>query len=188
MNRQRHAQAMRKGLTAPAVLVLAALAMLAACAGTPSRPLAASAAAPVAQSQSQPQARPGDPERRNRQFQQAQALYLSGHMKEAAASFEELTRAYPSDAHVWLKYGNTLTRLGSYDGAATAFQTAVNLDPAQGGAAINLSLVRLAQAQAALDVALTRVGSESPEHAQADGLQRQIKKLLGASDTGPQAH
>jgi predicted Zn-dependent protease len=160
--------------------------MLTACAGAPTRPVAAAPAAPVAPAQ--PQARPGDPERRNRQFQQAQALYLSGHMKEAASSFEELTRAYPGDAHIWLKYGNTLTRLGSYDSAASAFQTSLNLDPGQGGAAINLSLVRLAQAQAALDVALARVGADSPEHAQADGLQRQIKKLLGAPDPGPQGH
>jgi tetratricopeptide (TPR) repeat protein len=186
MIRQQHARAMRKGLAAPPVLVLAALAMLAGCAGAPTRPVAASEAAPVAQPQ--PQAHPGDPERRNRQFQQAQALYLSGHMKEAASSFEQLTRAYPGDAHIWLKYGNTLTKLGSYEGAASAFQTALNLDPGQGGAAINLSLVRLAQAQASLDMALMRVGPDSPEHVQADGLQRQIKKLLGASDAGPPSH
>ena len=182
MTQPQHASSMRKALANPAMLALTALAALAACAGTPVRPAAASQGAPVAQPQ---QTRPADPEQRNRQFQQAQALYLSGHMKEAATAFEELTRAYPGDAHVWLKYGNTLTRLGSYDKAASAFQTALDLDPAQGGAAINLSLVRLAQAQAALDTALTRAAANSPEHTQADGLQRQIKKLLGAGDPDP---
>ena len=122
--------------------------------------------------------RSADSDQRNRQFQRAEALYLSGRLKEAAASFEQLTRTYPSDARIWLKYGNTLTKLGNYDAAAAAFQSAASLDPTQGGALINLSLVRLAQAQSSLDGALTRLQESTPEHAQALSLQRQLQTLL----------
>ena len=123
--------------------------------------------------------RPIDTEQRNRQFQRAEAQYLSGHLKEAATAFEQLTRTYPSDARVWLKYGNTLTKLSKYDEAAAAFQNAASLDPTQGGALINLALVRFAQAQASLDTALTRLPESEPEHAQAVSLQRQLQTLLG---------
>jgi len=156
---------------------LSACLALAACAAAPTRPADASGTAAAS---APPAAAAIDQTQRNRQFQRAEALYLSGHLKEASMAFGELTRAYPRDAHVWLKYGNTLTRQGSYDEAASAFQTALTLDPAQGGAAINLSLVRLAQAQGALDTALQRVPTNSPEHAQAQSLQRALTTLLGA--------
>lgn len=161
--------------------LMAAIGMtLVLCAATllPSRALAATATA----------AQTIDTEQRSRRFQQAEALYLSGHLKEAASAFEDMTRAYPRDARVWLKYGNTLTKLGSYDGAATAFETAVSLDAALGAADLNLALVRLAQAQAALDAALAAFASGSAEHAQADSLQHQIRMLLGAPAEGAPAH
>jgi tetratricopeptide (TPR) repeat protein len=131
---------------------------------------------------------PIDQTRRNRQFQHAEALYLSGHLKEATAAFEELTHTYPNDPRIWLKYGNTLTKQGSYEEAAKAFQTALSLDPEQGGAALNLALVRLGQAQAALDVASARLAANSAEHEQAEALQRQLKTLLGTPDRGASSH
>jgi len=163
---------------------------LCGCAGTPARPLApesARDAAPTAATAAAVGAA-ADPVQRGRQYQHAEALYLSGRYKEATSAFEELTRAYPRDAHVWLKYGNALTRQGSYDGAATAFQTALMLDPTEGGAALNLALVRLAQAQAALDTADARLPQNSPESLQAGALQRQIKVLLGAPAGSAPAH
>jgi tetratricopeptide (TPR) repeat protein len=133
-------------------------------------------------------AQPHDSDQRNRQYQHAEALYLSGRLKEAAAAFEELSRAYPNDARIWLKYGNTLTKQGSYDNAAAAFQNAAALDATQGNAVLNLALVRLAQAQAALDMAMTRLAANSPEHLQAEALQREIKVLLGAPQPGTSPH
>jgi tetratricopeptide (TPR) repeat protein len=182
MNLHLHAKVMRRTFVRCTVTLMMSLA-LAACASTAARPGPA-APAPAAAAAAQP----ADSERLNRKFQQAEALYLSGHLKEAAAAFEELTRAYPRDAHVWLKYGNTLTKQGSYDGAATAFQTALNLDSAQGGAAINLALVRLMQARESLDLALARVPAASPEHAQADGLERQLNSLLSPAEHATAGH
>ena len=129
-----------------------------------------------------------DPEQRNRQYQHAEALYLSGRLKEAAAAFDELARVYPNDARIWLKYGNTLTKLGNLDNAATAFQNAAAADPSLGNSSLNLALVRLAQAQAALDAALARLAANSDEHAQADALQRQLNTALGTPDRGNSAH
>jgi tetratricopeptide (TPR) repeat protein len=129
-----------------------------------------------------------DPEERNRQYQHAEALYLGGHLKEAAAAFDELSRAYPNDARIWLKYGNTLTKLGNLDNAATAFENAAAADPSQGNSSLNLALVRLEQAQAALDTARTRLTANSEEHAQADNLKRQLDSLLGTPESGVPVH
>ncbi|SPE25117.1 exported hypothetical protein [Burkholderiales bacterium] len=154
------------------LLPLAACVMMVACAG------------PAPQRGSAPEAPPAAPaadrEARLRQLQQAEALYLSGRLKEAQAAFEELTRTYPRNAEIWFRYGNTLMKQGSYDDAATALQNAVSLDPGHGRAALNLALVRLAQAQAALDLAHARLAPNSPERAQADAMQRQIQAVLGA--------
>jgi len=187
MNRPWHALATRTvnlaqwTLTlAQLVSIAAALAALSGCAGTASRPGAA--APPSASATAAPAsagARAGDSAQGSRRFQHAEALYLGGHFREAEADFEQLSRSYPNDARVWLKYGNTLTRLGSYDNAAAAFQNAVSLDPAQGGASLNLALVRLAQAQGSLETARGRYGADSPERAQAEALERQIRALLG---------
>jgi tetratricopeptide (TPR) repeat protein len=157
----------------------AVVALLAAGAFVGGRPALAAASAP---------AQPRDVDQRNRQYQHAEALYLSGRLKEAAAAFEELSRAYPNDARIWLKYGNTLTKQGSYDNAAVAFQKAAELDATQGNAVLNLALVRLAQAQAALDMAMARLAANSPEHMQAEALQREIKVLLGAPQPGTSPH
>jgi tetratricopeptide (TPR) repeat protein len=127
-------------------------------------------------------------EQRNRQFQKAEALYLSGHLQEAAAAFDDLAKKYANDARIWLKYGNTLTKLGRYDEAASAFQSALNLDPTQGGAALNQALVRLAQAQAAVGAALTHLPAGTPEYAQAETLQRQLEALLGPPEQSSSHH
>jgi tetratricopeptide (TPR) repeat protein len=155
------------------------IALLVAGAYVGDRPAFAATSAP---------AQPRDTDRRNRQYQHAEALYLSGRLKEAAAAFEELSRAYPNDARIWLKYGNTLTKQGSYDNAAAAFQNAAALDATLGNAVLNLALVRLAQAQAALDMAMARLAANSPEHMQAEALQREIKVLLGAPQPGASPH
>jgi tetratricopeptide (TPR) repeat protein len=127
-------------------------------------------------------------EQRNRQFQKAEALYLSGHLQEAASAFADLAKKYANDARIWLKYGNTLTKLGRYDEAASAFQSALNRDPMEGGAALNQALVRLAQAQASIGEAVARLPAGSPERAQADTLQRQLEALLGPPEQRPSRH
>ena len=124
---------------------------------------------------------PASEDAHNRQFQHAEALYLSGRLQDAASEFDALSKKYPTDARLWFKYGNTLTRLARYDEAASAFQSALNIDRTQGAPALNQALVRLAQAQASLTEALARLSPDSPEHAQADSLLRQITAALGAS-------
>jgi tetratricopeptide (TPR) repeat protein len=169
------------------VFAAAACTALVACATT--GPSAAAGAEPrTAAAPGSTAAQPVDEAKRNRQYIKAEALYRSGRLKEAAGAFEELTRTYPTDARSWLKYGNTLTKLSSYDEAANAYQRATALDASQGSAPLNLALVRLFQAQQSLDVATARLAADSPEHAQADALQRQIRALLGDSDSAATTH
>ena len=161
------------------------LASLAACASAPAPRDATKGAS---QSHSEPTAQSADSDQRSRKFQRAEALYLSGHLKEAAAAFAELTRAYPGDARIWFRYGNTEAKLGAYDDAAKAFQTALAVEPGQGPAALNLALIRLAQAQESLDVAVTGLPAQSPEGKQAGALKSQLDALVGTPlKASPQA-
>jgi tetratricopeptide (TPR) repeat protein len=170
--KQRYRDVVRtKGAVGP-MLVLAVCAALGACTSAPMDPSAPADAASGAQ--------PQDHEQRLRALQQAEALYLSGHLKEAQAAFEGLTRTYPRNAEVWFRLGNTLMREGNYDDAAVALQNALSIDPGHGRAALNLALARLAQAQAAIEVAHTRLEADSPQRQQADELQRRIRTLLAA--------
>jgi len=153
-----------------AVLTLAA-ALLSACATPPHADSSELAAATVA---------PHAGEDRVRQLQQAEALYLAGRLAEAQAAFEQLAQQLPRNGEVWFRLGNTLLREGRYDDAATALLNAVSLDTGNGRAALNLSLARLAQAQAALATAQSRLAADSAERSQADQLQRQLAPLLGA--------
>lgn len=90
MNPQAYARRTLALVAAQCMLGAMACMALAACASQPSR--APAAAAPVAAAATAA-VTPSDQERRNRQFQQAEALYLSGHLKEAATAFEQLTPA-----------------------------------------------------------------------------------------------
>ena len=186
MNQRSHFAPVHASTALQCLFALAAGVALTACASTPAE--SSSTGSRPAREVAAPAATQPDQERRNRKFQHAEALYLSGRYPEAAAAFEELTRAYPRDGRVWLKYGNTLTKQGSYDNAATAFETALSCDPEQGGAALNLALVRLAQAQDALGAAVGRLAANSPERAQAQGLQRQLDSMMGAPGRGASPH
>jgi len=157
-----------------AMLTLAA-AVLSACATAPQADMSAAASAGAA-----PQAGAD----RVRALQQAEALYLAGRLPEAQAAFEQLTQQLPRNGEVWFRLGNTLLREGRYDEAAGALLNAVNFDAGNGRAALNLSLARLAQAQAALTTAQSRLAADSAERSQADQLQRQLAPLLGTPSAG----
>lgn len=161
------------------LLASIAVVLLGACASPGGRGGSATSDSPSA---------PVDREERMRQLQDAEALYLSGRYKEAQAAFEQLTRTYPRNGEMWFRYGNTLMKLGDYDNAASAMQNAIAFDPGQGRAALNLGLVRLAQAQAAFEIARARLPDASPERKQADGLQYQIQTLMGAPHGDAPAH
>jgi tetratricopeptide (TPR) repeat protein len=165
-------RAARAGRQARRIVTPAAFAILAACAGMHASAPSTSDAASAAQDANR--------EQRLRALQQAEALYLSGRLKEAQAAFEQLTQIYPRNAEIWFRLGNTLMKEGDYDYAALALQNAMSFDAGHGRAALNLALTRIAQAQSLLDTARTRLASSSPERQQADELQRRIRALLDA--------
>lgn len=163
---------------APLVILMSLAACASAPAGTNS---AKSAVAPVARAAPArgTAAQPAESDERSRKFQHAEALYLGGHLKEAAAAFTELTRDYPQDGRIWFRYGNTQAKLGDYDEAAKAYQTALSVDSGQGPAALNLALIRLAQAQESLGAAVAGLPAQSPEGQQAQALKTQLDALVG---------
>jgi len=170
----------RRGLALGIVLIVAA------CASAPTKtgPTAKTPQTVPGAAGRPAAAQPVEPDEQTRKFQHAEALYLSGHLKEAAAAFEDLTRAYPNDGRIWFRYGNTEAKLGAYEEAAKAFQTALSVEPGQGPAALNLALIRLAQAQDALGVAVAGLPAQSPEGEQARGLKSQLDALVGTPVRG----
>ena len=166
-------------LIAPPILWILAACVFAACAalGGCSSPAGHAWAEPTATAATMSE---GDREQRVRALQQAEALYLSGRLKEAQAAFEQLTRTYPRNAEIWFRYGNTMMKQGDYEDAAAALQNALAFDPGHGKAALNLALARLAQAQAALVSASAHLPADSAERRQADELAGQVRLLVGA--------
>jgi TolA-binding protein len=154
--------------------------MLAGCAAPGPGASAPTAAATVAA----PASADANLDARLHDLKQAEALYLSGRLKEAQAAFEALTRTYPANAEMRFRLGNTLMRQGKYEEAAATLQDALVLDPANGRAALNLTLARLAQAQAAVAVARGRLAAGTAEQQQADAIERGLKSLLAGSSGG----
>jgi cytochrome c-type biogenesis protein CcmH/NrfG len=169
-------RATRARCNALRIIAAAAFAILAACASQHTRELSMPDQALAA--------REVNREEHLRALQQAEALYLSGRLKEAQAAFEQLTHTYPRNAEIWFRLGNTLMKEGDYDDAAIALQNAMSFDPGHGRAALNLALARIAQAQGSLEMARIRLASNSPERQQADELQRRIRTLLDAPTPG----
>jgi Flp pilus assembly protein TadD len=59
----------------------------------------------------------------------AHELELAGRPREAADLYRRLVEECPTDAQLWLNYGNTLYALGQTNLAADAFRTSATCDP-----------------------------------------------------------
>jgi len=66
---------------------------------------------------------------------------------DAAAVFEELTRANPNDGASWAALGLTYFNLGRVDDASTAYEKALALDPASSRAIVGIARVAIARGQ-----------------------------------------
>ena len=67
-------------------------------------------------------------------FQQAQALIKKENFADALVVLTDLTAAQPENADAWNLLGFSNRKLGNYDAAATAYDTALRLNPGHLGA------------------------------------------------------
>lgn len=123
-------------MNARAALVLAAALLLAGCASSPfHRQSSASALTPQAYDAMQ---------------QSAAAAYAEGNAPAAIALYTQLVQQSPSDAQAWRRLGNLELLAGRDAEALLAYEHAVQLGGADAGVWHNVAVIRLHQAQAAL--------------------------------------
>jgi tetratricopeptide (TPR) repeat protein len=79
------------------------------------------------------------------QIQTGEALIQQARWAEAAAVFEELTRADAKDAAAWAGLGLANLNLGRTDAASAAYENALALDPASPRAIVGVARVAIAR-------------------------------------------
>ncbi len=79
----------------------------------------------------------------------AEKAYEEGHLAEALAGYEALTRILPDNFDFWFRLGNIYVRMEKPTLAAEAYERALRLDSGNAKAWHNLGIVRMRQAAAA---------------------------------------
>ncbi len=93
----------------------------------------------------------------------AENAYARGNWPLAIKEFKYLTSIYTRNTQVWFALGSASALVGSYEDAATAFETVVRIDPLDVRASYNLGLIRISQAEIALASAQTNSANASTE-------------------------
>lgn len=82
------------------------------------------------------------------QTQTGEALIAQAKWAEAAKTFEELTRANPSDAASWAALGLAQLNLGQIDAASASYEKALALDATSARAIVGVARVAIARGDA----------------------------------------
>lgn len=122
----------RKRMLKNSSLVFLAFALLSACAGQPHKNAAMSL------------------------LHDADSAYQNGNWNAAEQAYQRLTHLVPQDAYAFFKLGNTLAKQKRLDEAAAAYQAALVRDVNMAKAYNNLAMVRLLQAEFALEATLAK--------------------------------
>lgn len=83
----------------------------------------------------------------------AEAAYSRGDWQAAAQQFKQLAQIYPGNGQIWFGYGAAAALSGNLEEAAAGFEASLRLDASDVRSAYNLGLVRLSQADIALNSA-----------------------------------
>lgn len=93
----------------------------------------------------------------------AEDAYTRGDWLGAAGQFKRLTDAYPNNGQLWFGFGASSALSGNLQEAAAGFERALRIDAHDARAAYNLGLVRLSQADMALNQAIAGMDSAPAE-------------------------
>jgi tetratricopeptide (TPR) repeat protein len=109
---------------------------------------------------------------------ESERLYAQADWSGAQQALEKLVQQNAKNAYFWFKLGNVHAQLGQYENAAQAYHSAIAVDPNNVAAAYNMGLMRLAQAQAAFELAQSKAASASSQQQQLRSLTENTGKLL----------
>lgn len=84
-------------------------------------------------------------------LQRADIAYKKGSWLEAEQGYRTVIASVPKDAYAYMRLGNTLTRQARFEEAAVAYRESLVRDIDSAKAYNNLAMVRLLQAEAALE-------------------------------------
>ncbi|WP_034387906.1 tetratricopeptide repeat protein [Comamonas composti] len=113
-------------------------------------------------------------------LQAAEDTYARGDWPGAAQQFRQLTATYPRNAQLWFGYGAASALAGNLDEAAAGFDAVLRLDGNDVRAAYNLALVRLSQADMALNRAsLNQGGAPGQVRGEITQLRNDLAPLFG---------
>jgi len=89
-------------------------------------------------------------------MEQAERAYDTQNWRMAEDGYRELARLVPQDAYAYFRLGNTLARQRRLDEAAAAYQEALIRDTGFAKAYNNLGMIRLLQAEVALNASVAK--------------------------------
>lgn len=113
---------------------------------------------------------------------EANKAYREARLSDAERLYREISEAHPSLVEVWVRLGNIYTRLGQYDAAVRAYETALRYDPDEGRAWYNLSLVYLKKSTVVLEQGQRTVSEDSPYLDDMRTLHRRLVERTNATE------
>lgn len=110
-------------------------------------------------------------------LEKAERAYESQDWRLAEEGYRELASRIPQDAYAYFRLGNTLAKQARFDEAAQAYQEALVRDAGMAKAYGNLGMVRLLQAEAALDASIAKASSNDTSTTNSKKMLKEIRKI-----------
>jgi tetratricopeptide (TPR) repeat protein len=113
------------------------------------------------------------------QLRRADQAYREARLEDAEPIYRQVTLDHPDLKDVWFRLGNIYTRQNQLEAAVRAYERTIQLDPNEGRAWYNLSLVHLKQAVATLETASQSLPADSPLRPQIAALHDSLLERQG---------
>lgn len=116
----------------------------------------------------------------------AEKAYEEGHLAEALAGYEALTRTLPDNVDFWFRLGNIQVRMEKPALAAEAYARVLRLDSGNAKAWHNLGIVRMRQAAAAFAQSARVANANAPELGRASAqMAHSLAELVSPANQAP---
>lgn len=107
----------------------------------------------------------------------ADKAYAAGDWKVAEQGYRDVIAKKPAESHAYFRLGNTLVKQNRLDEAASAYQDALLHDASKTEVYNNLALIRLTQAENALNASLKTLSDKDGNAAQIRYMLWELKKV-----------
>lgn len=110
---------------------------------------------------------------------EADGYYQQKNFAAALPLYQQLNDAFPEDAQLWLRTGNSLARMNRYDEAIDSYRKAVAADPQLAIAWHNMGVLQLRQTARTFNRMAGSISNEDPLHPLAVKMSAATQQLLG---------